>query len=83
MSSIHPNIQVESKHDILFLKKELESSLNNIHGHEVVKEELTAVSLSSNTKWINDIFKLASGNIQINGLEYDEAFKETIGILLF
>jgi hypothetical protein len=29
------------------------------------------------------MFKMASGNIQINGLEYDEAFKETIGILFY
>lgn len=70
MSSVHPKIQVESKHDIIFLIKELESSAKTIPGYDAVN---TDISL-----WIKDIFKMASGNIQINGLEYDEAFKETI-----
>lgn len=43
MSSIHPKIQVESKHDIMFLIKELESSAKSIPGYETVESEISTV----------------------------------------
>jgi hypothetical protein len=45
MSSNHPKIQVESKHDILYLIKELEQSAKSIPGCEAVEAEISAVLL--------------------------------------
>jgi glycine cleavage system protein P-like pyridoxal-binding family len=43
MNSVHPKIQVESKHDILYLIKELEESVKTIPGHDAVETEISSV----------------------------------------
>jgi hypothetical protein len=43
MSSVHPKIQVESKHDILYLIKELEESVRTMPGSEAVEPEISSV----------------------------------------
>ncbi|KND04937.1 uncharacterized protein SPPG_00627 [Spizellomyces punctatus DAOM BR117] len=74
----HPKIQTESKHDILYLQSILTS-------HALSSPLLTSRSQQDRDtlteriqSWISSIFTIAKPNILINGIEYDEAFKEIV-----
>ncbi|TPX65329.1 hypothetical protein SpCBS45565_g05247 [Spizellomyces sp. 'palustris'] len=75
---VHPKIQTESKHDILHLQSILTS-------HALSSPHLTSLSQQDRDtlvpriqSWISSIFTIAKPNILINGIEYDEAFKEIV-----
>ncbi|TPX33016.1 hypothetical protein SmJEL517_g04000 [Synchytrium microbalum] len=87
-SSSHPKIQLESKADIRFLTNELRraaTTSTETRATEIVcktggnAKQVKATKQAVNVKvekWIDEVFALASNNLQINGVEYHEAFRQ-------
>ncbi|KAJ3416668.1 hypothetical protein HDV05_000498 [Chytridiales sp. JEL 0842] len=83
-SSQHPRIATESKDDILYLKEQLKSAgsatiasrIKDLQGKdEKVSAKIAGLVQQRTNEFIEEMFRLASGNVTVNGVSYEEAFK--------
>ncbi|KAG9297163.1 hypothetical protein G9A89_019444 [Geosiphon pyriformis] len=73
-----PKLQLDTKEDVLFLKEGLhESALATVEERLGVDgdPQLKPAVSKLVSKWVDELFKLAAGNIQVNGIDYEKAMK--------